>query len=117
MTFPPDEIGEVKTVFAGLSTASEGGTDFILIPSLKLPASCDPPVVDALLCPSQKDGYSSRLYLSARITHKGLGQNWNADHVILGRCWFAVSWRVDPSVTRLLSILAAHLEAFTCKSL
>ena len=116
MSFPPDEICEMKTVFAGLSAASEGGTDFILIPSLKLPANCDPPAVDALLCPSQKDGYSSRLYLSARITHKGPGQNWNADQVILDRRWFAVSWRVDPSVKRLLAILAAHLEAFTCKS-
>jgi hypothetical protein len=106
----------MKQAFASLCTASEGGINFILIPSLKMPAGCEPAVVDALLCPSQRDSYRSRLYLSYKIRHKGPGQNWNADQIILGRRWFAVSWRVDPSVTRLLALLAAHLEAFTCKS-
>jgi hypothetical protein len=116
VSFRPDEIAEMKAAFAGLLAASEGGTDFILIRSLKLPAGCDPSVADALLCPSVRDGYPSRLYLSTRISHKGLAQNWNADQIILGRLWFAVSWRVDQSASRLLAILAAHLEAFTCKS-
>lgn len=115
MSFRPDEIAEMKVAFAGLSTASEGGTEFILIPSLKLPAGCDPAVVDALLCPSMRDGYPSRLYLSARISHPGPGQNWSADQIILDRRWFAVSWRTQESASRLLPILAGHLEAFTCK--
>lgn len=115
MSFPPDEIAEMKAAFAGLSTASEGGTEFILISSLKLPDGCDPAVVDALLCPSTRDGYPSRLYLSARVSHQGPGQNWSADQVILGRRWFAVSWRTQESAGRLLAILAGHLEAFTCK--
>ena len=115
MSFAPDEVNQMKTAFAGLSTASEGGTDFIAIPKLALPTGATPSVVDALLCPLPRDGYPSRLFLSARVTHKGPGQNWNADQVILGRRWFAVSWRVDASIKSLLGILAAHLEAFTCK--
>jgi len=115
VTFPSDEIKEIKTAFAGLSVASEGGTDFILISKLQLPDGCDPAVVDALLCPSARDGYPSRLFFSAQVKHQGLGQNWNSDQMILGRRCFAVSWRVDQSATRLLAILAAHLEAFTCK--
>jgi hypothetical protein len=115
VNFAADEVIEMKTAFAGLATASEGGTGFILIPSLSLPAGCNPPIIDALLCPSPRDGYPSRLFLSSRIMHKGPGQNWNSDQVILGKRWFAVSWRVDQSATRLLAILAAHLEAFTCK--
>jgi len=115
VSFDPNEIAQMKAAFAGLSTASEGGTDFIQIPSLQLPEGCDPPVVDALFCPFPRDGYTSRLYLSARISHRGLGQNWNADQFILGRRWFAVSWRVIESLSRLLAILAAHLEAFACK--
>lgn len=113
MSFPSDEIEELKSCFAGLSTASEGGTAFILIPEMGLPAGCEPKVVDALLCPTPRDGYASRLFVSAKITHQGKGQNWNAAGVvILGRQWWAVSWKAQDSNKRLSAMLASHLEAF-----
>lgn len=116
MSFPQDEIDELKHAFAGLSTASEGGTEFILIRNLGLPDGCDPAAVDALLCPTARDGYPSRLYLSSRVAHRGRGQNWGSNPVILGRQWHAVSWRTQSSNNRLAAILAGHLEAFTCST-
>jgi len=116
VSFPQDEVDELKRSFTGLSTASEGGTEFILIPALDLPVGCEPAIVDALLCPSERDGYSSRLFLSHRVVHRGPGQNWNPKNaaMILGRHWWAVSWNAKNSNKRLLAILAGHLEAFKC---
>ena len=116
MSFAEDEIDELKNAFAGLSMTSEGGTVFILVPSLILPTGCDPAIVDGLLCPSIRDGYPSRLFLSSRVNHRGPGQNWTGDQLILGRRWSAVSWKTQESKSRLSAILAGHLEAFTCRS-
>jgi len=113
MNFDSDEVNELKKCFADLSACAEGGVGFLLIPSLSLPAGCDPAVVDALLCPSPRDGYSSRLFLSTKVAHHGHGQNWNAGGVMIcGRRWWAVSWKAQESRKRLSAILAAHLEAF-----
>lgn len=113
MSFATNEIDELKQCFDGLSACAEGGISFLLIPSLSLPAGCDPAVVDALLCPSQRDGYSSRLFLSTKVAHRGRGQNWNSNDVMIcGRRWWAVSWKAQESRKRLSAILAAHLEAF-----
>ena len=72
------------------------------------------------LCPFPRDGYPSRLFLSAKITHKGQGVNWNADGVMIaGRKWWAVSWnpfknkQPNQDVNqRLLGMVTAHLQAF-----
>jgi hypothetical protein len=114
VSFLEDEINELKLAFSGLSTASEGGARFILMPQLELPDGCDPVVVDALLCPTARDGYPSRLYVAERVKHGGPGQNWNGEQMILGRRWFALSWRTHGADRRLAAILAGHLEAFTC---
>jgi|GEM_PF-479767 len=121
MAFAEDEINELKQSFAHLATASEGGTEFILIPSLTLPEGCKPQKVDALFCPTPRDGYISRLFLSQKVDHQGPGKNWNADGVtILGRQWWAVSWNAIPpnappsSTQRLAAILARQVEAFRC---
>jgi hypothetical protein len=95
----------------------DGGASFILISPLPLPEGCEPQIVDGLLCPSLRDGYPSRLFLSAKITHKGPGQNWNPQTSVLiaGRQWWAVSWHTHNDNQRLLGIVTAHLQAFQCK--
>jgi|ERR1700731_1915221 len=121
MAFPRNEIDELKQSFKQLSAVTEGGTEFILIPSLMLPEGCEPQQADVLLCPTPRDGYVSRLFLSAKVVHKGPGQNWNASGVrICNRAWWAVSWNAiqpnaQPPAQRLAAILAQHLEAFRCK--
>ena len=113
MAFDQDQVEELKCYYSNLQIAEEGGQRFILISPLPLPTGCDPQSVDGLLCPSPREGYPSRLFLSAKVTHKGQGQNWNADGImILGRRWWAVSWKTNHNDQRLLGMVTAHLQAF-----
>lgn len=113
MAFEQDQIDELKCLYSNLQVAEEGGQEFILIPQLPLPHGCVPQIVDGLLCPSVRDGYSSRLFLSSKVTHKGPGQSWNANGVVIvGRQWWAVSWRTNNNDQRLLGMVTAHLLAF-----
>ena len=116
MVFDPAQVEELKRCYPNLSSVSEGGTDFVRIPSLPLPKGCNPAVIDALLCPSVRDGYASRLFLSAKVSHSGPGQNWNASGVqIAGSKWWAVSWNTNQPNLRLLGMVINHIQAFQCK--
>jgi hypothetical protein len=120
MAFDQDQIDELKSCYPNLGAVEDGEKSFILISPLPLPVGCVPQVVDGLLCPFLRDGYPSRLFLSAKITHKGQGQNWNADGVMIaGRKWWAVSWnplknkQPNQDVNqRLIGMVTAHLQAF-----
>ncbi len=114
--YPPDQIDGLKMLFPELSAAEEGGTTFIRIENLILPEGCVPRTVEALLCPIARDGYSSRLFLSEKISHGGGGTNWNPQggSVILGRQWWAVSWQTRPGQT-LSEMVLDHLGAFRAK--
>jgi hypothetical protein len=110
MTSPDDQIAELKLLCAGLQQGEEAGYPYFLLPGLRLPAGCDPPSMDVLLCPVSRDGYASRLFFAERLkSHPHL--NWNANRVrILERNWDAFSWRVSAE-PRLIQMLAAHLRA------
>jgi len=113
MALEQDQIDELKTCCPNLSAIMDGGKEYVLISGLKLPEGCNPKVVDALLCPTMRDGYTSRLFLSSKVTHKGEGQNWNAANVaIANRNWWAVSWKTNHDSLRLLGMVTAHLQAF-----
>jgi hypothetical protein len=108
MDFPKDQIDELKSLFGNITGSEEAGITYLLIPKLKLPGSCVPNEVDALLCPSGRDGYPSRLYFAQQIqSSKSL--NWNGNIRILERNWFAFSWKIDPNL-RLAQMIAAFLR-------
>jgi hypothetical protein len=111
---PEDQIAAVKFIYPEIATAQEGDFTFVLIPKVKLPDGCNPRVVDALLCPQARDGYPSRLFVSQRIVHRGKTQNWNPQNsvVILGRDWWALSWKLAKAENTLLQMIMAHLDAF-----
>lgn len=111
--FSEEQIAALKTLYPDIATASEGGVDYILIEPLKLPEGCEPRTVKGLLCPTQRDGYPSRLFISQKISHRGKGQNWNPTHsvVILGQHWWAVSWKTNSNLT-LIQMVLDHLGAF-----
>lgn len=111
MTFPADQIEELKRLFPGAAGAEEGGCAYFLIPAAILPAGCSPAATDLLLCPGARDGYPSRLFLGERVQcPKKL--NWNATGVrILERNWHAFSWKVNRAGLRLAQLVAAHLGA------
>ena len=112
---PEDQIQELKTVCGEISSCSEGGIEYVLIPKLKMPEGCTPIEMDALLCPAPRgDGYQSRLFFASKVeTSRQLSKplNWNGNVRVLERNWYAYSYKVDPSLT-LKQMVAAHLGAF-----
>lgn len=107
------QIAELKTLFPNLSLASEGSVEFVLIEQLTLPEHCQPREVKALLCPHDRDGYPSRLFLDQKVAHRGKGTNWNPNtgSLILGQVWWAVSWKTKAGLT-LPQMVIDHLAAF-----
>ncbi len=110
MTVRDEDVKELAAMFEGVTEATEAGVRYFLIPGLLMPPGRTPERVDALLCPSPRDGYPSRLFLAQQVAG-GRGANWNSCIRILERNWHALSWRVNPEL-RLAQMVAAHLEAF-----
>lgn len=111
MSYPDNQIQELKALCPGVASAEEGGKPFFFLPKLQLPESASIRETDALLCPVLTDGYQSRLYFPQQIgSPKAL--NWNINNaVILGRPWFAHSWRTRADL-RLAQMVLEHLFAF-----
>jgi hypothetical protein len=113
--FPDDQVDELIGQYPGVAQAEEGGIVYFLLPDLEMPAGCAPARVDALLCPTTRDGYASRLYVADKVTG-GPSQNWNATGVrILERNWHAVSWRTREGL-RLAQMVRVHLDAFRTRA-
>lgn len=108
---PQDQIDELKGMYSGLGLIEEAGVQYILIPNLVLPKGCTPATVDALLCPTSRDGYSSRLFFAQQVAGpKPL--NWNANGVRIGdRNWHAFSYRIGASAQRLAQLVSSHITA------
>ena len=60
MSFPEDQIAEVKQLCPDVQLHEEAGCAYLLLPGLNLPDGCSPDSMDALLCPTSRDGYPSR---------------------------------------------------------
>lgn len=113
LTFATDELTELKSYCSNVASACEGGCTYLLLEKLVLPDCCTPSIVDALLCPTPRDGYQSRLFFGQPII-SGRSLNWNANGIrILDRNWHAFSWKVERPNLRLAEILIRHLEGFT----
>lgn len=110
MSLPEDQLVELKQLFVDIQAAKEGGITYILLPGTKLPAGCNPPIMDLLLCPSPRDGYESRLYFAGSVQCSKAGLNWNGNTRVLERNWLAYSWKV-PAGLRLAQMVQAHLQA------
>lgn len=112
MSFVEEQVEELKAIYPELAAAREGHTDFIRIENLILPEPCHPKVVSGLLCPSDRDGYPSRLFISEKVSYPGKA-NWNptTGSVILGRQWWGLSWKTKPGQT-LLQMVIDHLGGF-----
>jgi len=109
MDFDKDQIEELKRISPQISIAEEGGYSYIFIQKLSLPQGCQPSEIDVLLCPTARDGYSSRLFFAEKVTGGRDGINWNLTIRVLARNWEAFSWRTDPG-QRLAEMLMIHLS-------
>jgi hypothetical protein len=104
-----EHIDELRALCPEARAWTEAGIDYVYLPSLRLPAGCNPGVVDCLLCIGARDGYENRLFFSA-VVNAPTGRNWNTQNVrILERNWFAYSWRV-PNGLRPIELLIGHLK-------
>lgn len=109
MIYSEEQINNLKAIIPNLETIQEGGYNYIYIEKLNLPEGCVPEVVDALLCPTKREGYESRLYFSSKISGCA-NRNWNGNIRAVGRNWFAISWKVKSNLT-LVEMLSVHLNA------
>lgn len=112
MPFAEEQVAELKLLCADVSEVTEAGCVYVFLPGLTLPDGCSPARTDALLCPSARDGYESRLFFAERIESKARTEpNWNVNGVrIAERNWHAYSWKTSPNL-RLAQMVAAHLRA------
>jgi hypothetical protein len=111
MIFPPDQIVELKSLCPGASRGEEAGVTYFLLPQLALPQGCTPSRVDALLCPTPRDGYEFRLFFGERITSKN-SRNWHVSNArILERNWHAFSYKINANDLRLAQMVIMLLRA------
>lgn len=109
MALPEKQLEELTEVYGEVLVATDGGIDFVLINTLSLPPGCSPSTTRALLCPTPRDGYNSRLFFPEKI-QESLSRNWNAQNIrILDSNWFAISWKTDPGLS-LLQMVRCHLD-------
>jgi hypothetical protein len=102
-------IEKLQGVCPGAKTVDEAGTTYLLLPNFMLPEGCTPAVVDLLLCPNARDGYSTRLYFSIRVQSKGT-PNWNWSGLIIGRSWQAFSFKDVSADLPYFEMLCCHLR-------
>lgn len=112
-----EQEDELNFLCGGAKEMQEGGSTYIFLPNLTLPANCTPNRVDALLRLSSTtvNDYPTRLFFSQQIAvnppSKSL--NWNAINVVIfQRRWCAFSWGGVINEGRPAEILAQHLSAF-----
>ena len=109
MRVPSDQVEALKALFPErVSLLEEGTITYILIRGV-IPPGQDSEV-DLLLCPTARDGYPSRLFLSKKVASP-TPRNWNGSVRIGERTWFAISWRVPTGLT-LIEMITIHLRAF-----
>lgn len=108
MEFKDDEITELKHAYGeGLSIIDDGGTKFLHIPRFSAP---DGQTLDALFCPTPRDGYEARLFLSSPIKCPR-NPSWT-NFRIADRNWVAMSWKTNSASGRLLQILGSLIAGF-----
>lgn len=110
MIITDDQIKELKVLWPGVQRYVEVGVDYLFIPQLSLPAGCQPAVVDALLCPTPRDGYPSRLFYSQQI-QSAQSRNWHVQNArIIEKNWFTFSWKTGDEPRRLAQMVFAHIK-------
>lgn len=108
MSLDQKQLAEVAALVPGARVMPDAGIDYIFLPGLKVAVGQEERVLDALLCPVQHGGYTTRLFLAESIPQ--CGQNWTM-HNILSRVWHTWSWNNVPASLSPMQILSAHLRA------
>ena len=102
-----DDLAELGLLGGTVTEFREGDKQYFHLGLVTLPAGCDPAACEALLCPQERDGYLTRLFLAQAVTNRG--GNWTV-HRILDRNWHTWSWQGIAANQRLAQILRGHLR-------
>ena len=102
-----NELAELVLFCGAVTEFREGGKRYFLLERVTLPAGCSPAATTALLCPQERDGYQTRLFLAKPVS--GRGANWTV-HRVLDRNWHTWSWQGISANQRLAQILRGHLR-------
>lgn len=105
------ELRPLKRLSPGADLWTEGGHPLVFLPALSIPELGVPVKRDALLWPHDRDGYPSRLFLSARVNARE-ALNWTTTFNLQGHEWHGWSWKDVANNTPLLTILLGHLRPF-----
>lgn len=106
-TTSQDELAELGLFCGAVTEFREGDRRYLLLERVTLPPGCSPAATEALLCPQERDGYQTRLFLTQPIN--GRGANWTV-HRVLDRNWHTWSWQGIAANQRLAQILRGHLR-------
>ena len=105
---PQEQIDELKLLCRTVSEIIQGGQPFLVLEGLTLPPACQSVEVTALLALHTRDGYATRLYLSAPMPQRGA--NWSTV-CLLDRTWHTWSWKDILAQQRAAQVLAGHMRA------
>ena len=107
MTDVNEQLATMRSLCQGAELWEEGGRPLVFLPGLKVHSGGEVHTVDGLLCPRDRDGYETRLFLSKAFP--GKVANWNVFN-IKGRTWHSPSWQGVSAKLPWLEILGGHLS-------
>ncbi|MBB1090450.1 hypothetical protein HUU61_04035 [Rhodopseudomonas palustris] len=108
MTDAARQFAEIRKLYPNAEMWTEGGQQAVYLPQLRIANQGATVIRDALLWPTTREGYSTRLFLSEAVTAPR-AKNWNPFN-ICGRSWYACSWQGVPATLPWVEILANHLS-------
>lgn len=104
------EIARLRHVYPEVEEWVEGGQVMAYLPRVTVRRGGSPITIAALLCPHERGGYSSRLYVDRTLDGPN-ARNWTSC-TVCGASWWACSWNGVPSTLPWLEMLSNHLRAF-----
>lgn len=114
MTVTDERLAPLRSMYPGCKVFNDGGQHYVFIPQLPITVDGICRNIDALLCPAQHTGYSTRLFLEEPIAERPMigtqAANWST-HNILGRQWHSWSWQGVSESLPLPQMLLAHVSA------
>ncbi|MGH9451205.1 MAG: hypothetical protein ACRD11_11810 [Terriglobia bacterium] len=110
MTDPTAELAAIQAMHPTACLHTEGGKTVVLLPDFRFRVGAKTVQMALLLHPSPHSGYATRLFFEQKLEGAGQSQNWT-EHTVLGRKWWAPSWKDVVAAQPWTSMLGAHLRA------
>lgn len=104
------EFAALQALHPSASLHTENSVSVAYLPDFKFRAGGKGVQMALLLYPGSHSGYVTRLFFERSLPGAGPSNNW-AQHTVLGRTWWAPSWKDVTPDQPWTSMLCAHLRA------